>query len=831
MNNDVRPDEETEMPTRPRTSIPLIGLFAALIFLLASGVAWAEDPAPQATIDQAEEVAEDTADATEETAEDAEGLVEEEGPSDIVTVTANRRKEDIQDAALSVTALSSTFIDDIGLTDFTEMQKFSPNLLIVPGIDSRSTSISIRGIGNSGGANAGIDPTVAVFVDGVYQGRAGMSVQDLLDVDSIEILRGPQGTLYGKNTAAGAIKVTTKNPGYDPELGIEFVGGEYEDLQGRFSGNLPIIDDVLATRTSGYVVFRDGYETNRSAQFNGDDVNDAEKWGLRNKTLWDVTDELSVLVSGDYAAQKQTGMLPEVKDYACIDVNGAAPGGTEPLTNACEAAAAQGIELDKRADHTADFKDRDVYSNVKPENDLRTGGAALEVTLDQWDHEFTSLTSYRTYESVSFWDADFSELDVATWDIEAELDQISTELRAASPAWDYGNYVAGAYFYYSDMQTDDTLGATEAYLGFDQNTTADNNHTTKSVAGYADADFNLDELWDLGEEVWALGDLLENPPDITFTSGIRVGWERKQIDGKHRSEGLLGDTPTTVSGPDLNFAEHTDDTYVTFREVLKYKPLENIMLYASYSTGYKSGGYNQLRGNPDSDVYFEPEKSKSWEAGIKTSWLDRMITWNITGFYTDYENFQVIVADGVNIFTQNAKGFYSTGFETDITIVPVAGWLTVVGVGFTKTKYDDYEDGPCLPEDRIAAGFGVECTQDLTGERRHNTPKLNFSLFSSYENGLPWFDINWFTQLDYNYMGKRYLDAALDKDLLTDRTHLLGLRAGLRDPEMRWEITAWVKNVTDETFEGTGFYMPLIGGFAVVLAPPRTAGVTLRANF
>jgi iron complex outermembrane receptor protein len=806
------------MSTRPRTSSLLISLFTAFAVLVASGVALAEEPSAGEALDQAEELADE---ADEEEAG--------EGPADIVTVTANRRQEDIQDAALSVTALSSTFIEDIGLTDFTEMQKFSPNLLITPGIDSRSTGISIRGIGNSGGANAGIDPTVAVFVDGVYQGRAGMSVQDLLDVQSIEILRGPQGTLYGKNTAAGAIKVTTKDPGYEPELSLEFVGGEYEDLQGRFSGNYPLIDDILATRTSGYVVFRDGYETNRAEEHDGDDVNNAEKWGVRNKTLWDVTDDLSVLVSGDYAVQKQDGMLPEVKDYACYVVG---PGNdTEPLGNACDTADDQGIELDKRADHTADFKDRDVYANEKPKNDVTTGGAALEITLDQWDHTFTSLTSYRTYTSDSFWDSDFSQLDVSTWDIEVELDQISSELRAASPAWDYADYVAGLYFYYSDMQTDDTLGATEAYLGFDQETTGDNNHTTKSMAGYADASFKLGELWDRAEEEWGIGDLWGETADITFTTGLRVGWERKLIDGKHRSEGLLGDAQTTVSGPDINIDEHKDDTYVTFREVLKYKPVENVMLYASYATGYKSGGYNQLRGDPDRTTYFKPEKSKSWEAGLKTTWLDRMITWNITGFYTDYEDFQVIVADGVNIFVQNAKGFYSTGFETDISIVPVPGWLTVVGVGYVKTKYDDYEDGPCLPEDRILAGLGGECFQDLTGERRANTPTLNINLFSSYENGLPWFDINWFAQVDYNYMSKRYLDAGLDKELLTDRDHLLGLRAGLRDPEMRWEITAWVKNVTDETFEGAGFYMPLIGGYAVVLGPPRTAGVTLRANF
>ncbi|MCP5043413.1 MAG: TonB-dependent receptor, partial [bacterium] len=608
------------MSQRDRIRLPFICLLLAFGLSFASAAAFAEEPEDADTVEAVEaveadlEVADEASvvdedeeeDAVEETAAEGE---EKQAPSDVVMVTANRRKEDIQDAALSVTALSATFIEDIGLTDFTEMQKFTPNLLITPSIDSRSTGISIRGIGNSGGANAGIDPTVAVFVDGVYQGRAGMSVQDLLDVQSIEILRGPQGTLYGKNTAAGAIKVETKDPGYDPELSLEFVGGDYMDFQGRFSGNYPIVEDLLATRTSGYVVFRDGYETNRSDRYDGDDMNNAEKWGLRNKTLVDVTDDWAVLLSGDFSSSKQRGYVPIVTDYSCKPVT---------FDNACKEAADQGITLDKNADHTTDYKkDRDVYTNVKPKNDVVTAGTALEITHERWDHEFTSLTSYRNYTSDSFWDGDFSELDVTTWDTEVELHQVSSELRAASPAWDLWNYVAGVYFYYADMQTDDTLLQTKTYWSStdDQATIADNEHRTTSAAGYADADFNLGELWG-------------NTPDITFTTGIRVGWERKGLDASHRCRGPLCAVPTPISGEDSDRKEHTDDTYVTFREVLKYEPVENVMVYASYASGYKSGGYNQLRQNPDVgqpadevDIYFSPEKSKSWEVGVKTTWL------------------------------------------------------------------------------------------------------------------------------------------------------------------------------------------------------------------
>jgi iron complex outermembrane receptor protein len=831
--------------------VRLVVFFAVASFAAAAtlggGAATAQEVEVEAEIREDQELG---AGVAEEVVEDEAGVpgdtdaasIDELGEDDIkaidedlsgpgieeITVTATKREESLQNVPISVSVLSASFIEDAGITEFSQLQNFVPNLTIAPVTDSRSTSVMIRGIG-SVGSNAGIDPAVGIFIDGVYQGRAGMSVQDLLDIQGIEILRGPQGTLYGKNTAAGAIKIETKDPSYEPELGLEFVGGNYMDIEGRlmniegrFSGNFPIVDEVLATRLSGYVVSRDGYETNRGAKFDGDNVNDAEKWGLRNKTLWDITDDWHLLISADHSAQGQTGFIPEVKDYSCKPV---------AFDNACEAAANQGIELDKRSDNTADFKDRDVYTDVKPQNDVTTSGVAIELTHERWDHEFTSLTSYRHYTSDSFWDGDFSEIDATTWDTEVELDQVSSELRAASPAWDLWDYVTGFYFYYSDMQTDDTLGQTEAYWepffgagNGGQRTIADNNHKTTSAAGYADASFNLGELWG-------------NAPDITLTSGLRVGWERKGIDGSHRCEGPICVINTPIGGDDVDLNEHTDDTYVTFREVLKYEPVENIMLYASYATGYKSGGYNQLRQNAglgededDVDRYFNPEESKSWEAGVKTSWLDRMVTWNVAGFYTDYKDFQVVVSDGLIIKTQNAKGFYSTGFETDLTIVPIEGWITVFGAGFVKTKYDDYEDGPCTAKQLRDAG-GFVCEQDLTGERRAGAPSLNLTLFSAYERNLPWWDIDWFAQLDYNYMSKRYLETDLDKNLLTDRTHLLGLRAGLRHPEMKWELAAWMKNVTDETFQAAGFDIPVLGGYAVVIGPPRTVGVTARMNF
>ncbi len=228
-----------------------------------------------------------------------------------ITVTATRREESLQDVPVSITALDSGFLQDSGLTQFKEIQKFVPNLQIIGGTDTRSTSIRIRGIG-SVGTNAGIDPSVGLFIDGIYQGRAGMSMNDLLDIERVEVLRGPQGTLYGKNTAAGLIHVITKRPSYEYEVFAEGIFASYDQFDGRTSVNVPIVDGSVATRMSMYRAVRGGWDKNI---FDGEDVNDADKWGLRNQWLFDFHESVSLLVSGDYSKEKTDCCVADIISY------------------------------------------------------------------------------------------------------------------------------------------------------------------------------------------------------------------------------------------------------------------------------------------------------------------------------------------------------------------------------------------------------------------------------------------------------------------------------------------------------------------------------------
>ncbi len=203
-----------------------------------------------------------------------------------IVVTATKRAESIQEVPMSVTAFTSEFFKDAGVTNLSGLEQYTPSLKITPGTDSNSTSIRIRGIG-SVGTNVGIDPSVGMFIDGVYQGRAGMSIGDLIDIERVEVLRGPQGTLYGKNTAAGAISIITMAPSPEAlESTVETTYNSDERAELRGMVNVPFGDSGHAMRLTGYGVKGDHLYEN---SYNGEGLNDANKWGVKSRTLFDTS--------------------------------------------------------------------------------------------------------------------------------------------------------------------------------------------------------------------------------------------------------------------------------------------------------------------------------------------------------------------------------------------------------------------------------------------------------------------------------------------------------------------------------------------------------------
>jgi iron complex outermembrane receptor protein len=294
------------------------------------------------------------------------------------------------------------------------------------------------------------------------------------------------------------------------------------------------------------------------------------------------------------------------------------------------------------------------------------------------------------------------------------------------------------------------------------------------------------------------------------------------------------------------------------------------MIYSSFSTGFKSGGFNQLRTN-DLPSEFDDESALSYELGLKTAWFDRRVTMNITGFFTDYRDFQALVFDGSTINIRNAGRLFSSGFEAEFVYMPIDQVRLGANVGFNVAEYDEFDEAAATVPQQNAFGeqwkselppplqgpfstvpngvicgiaplVNIPCTppsQDLAGRTLDNAPNWDLSLMASYEEEVPWIPIEelmFFARADYNFNSPVYLDQDLDPNVYQESRHLLDLRAGFRRNEgvwkmQNWEAAFWVRNVTDENYNVVSTDVPIVSGYFGVNGPPRQIGATFQFNF
>lgn len=804
-----------------------------------------------------------------------------------VIVTANRREENLQEVPMSVTAFSGDFFKETGTTNFSEIQNYTPNLQILTGGDSRSTSVRIRGIG-SVGSNSGIDPSVGIFVDGVYQGRAGMTISDLFDIQQVEVLRGPQGTLYGKNTAAGAITIATKQPSLEFEAEVETVIANNERYELRGMVNVPFGDSGHAMRVTAFGVNQDHLYENT---LTGDGVNDVNKYGTKTRFLFDFEDAGEYLITVDYSKEDTDCCAFNAIDYDGLSTLNS-PLSPNPST---QVAQEIGPVTDPASDYPlgsdrmqfnsllnnplnttiteipdADPFDNNVWVNETPQNKVEVGGIALEANWEiPGDHSLVFIPAWRHYETDSSFDGDFSGFDAVIGTTDVQLDQYSGELRIASQAGETWEYQAGLYAYYSDMDSKGTFEMTpllttsipDIVPGFglytfypDGSTNVDDNtYKTTSYAVFGQTTWNISDKW-------------------TTTLGLRYTYEKKERIGSQITEGydfsgstdpcdnVFVDAPP-IAGGCIEYDNSKEDSDVSPSFTVRYFPVDDLMTYALISRGFKSGGFDQRRVQEGENGEFDPETSTNYELGWKGTWLDRTLQVNGTFYYVDYDDFQSQTFDGSSLKVTNAGNMRSYG--TELEIVYVAGENTTMGssIGYNKAEYEDFDNGQCTVDESFDWYYGTmgaqdgspgtpsrvspldptsplkwgnppesTCLKDLGGESVENTPEWTTSSWIQYNRPVS-DNLVTVTRVEHQYTNSYFLDQDQDKNLKNDAINVFNLRFALTNIENSWEAAIWGKNITDEKSYVLGIDIPTVGGYAGIVAPRRTYGLTLRYNY
>ena len=784
-------------------------------------------------------------------AESTEGFVIEE-----IVVTAQKRAQSIQDVPIAVSAFDSDFLDDAGVDDVLELQFFVPGLTIYNNQTAAQTNFNIRGVGTAGNSLS-LESSVGVYVDGVYRSRQSSAINDLVDVDRVEILKGPQGTLFGKNTASGAVQFLTVAPSVEQSDGyVEVNGGSEGYLNFNGAINVPIVEGKAAARLSAGYTERDGYVDNLTS---GTELNDRDRYSLRGQLLLLPTDTVSVRIIADYSEiDERCCSASNVFDGPGDTIAGfLAAGGSLPPTGRLPGASyllpieALGgdVVLANR------FDDDETAMDIDPFAEIEERGLSAEINWDVGALTFTSVTAYRTYEVTGFVDADFTSLDTLSASGGfTEQDTFTQEFRVAGDIGDRVNYIAGLYYFNQELEnhnilrlgsvanillaggltTGDLVGgaAACAFLGisdicddaaFPENGQADNfsEQEQTSWAVFAQADFSLTE-------------------DLILTLGLRYLDEEKDMDVRfvesQFSPVWAAFTPLSPFVPDVDGAKFEDEA-VTGTAKLTYYWTPEFMTYASYGRGYKSGGTNIDRIDPaltGSPLLFDPETSDSFEIGLKGDFLNRRLRVNAAVYQTNFDDFQANTFVGTGFVLQNAGEIESRGFEVEVFALP-AEWLTLAsGVAYVDAEYDSFVGGSCIrtpfgaEPDAGEPNFPTVC--DSSGNIVGGTPEWTWFASAQVQRRLGNGSL-FYGQLDVNWKDDNPSGTDNDPNKFADSYALTNLRLGYRFGADRYDVSLWAKNLLDEDYTNGAFNSVIReGSLTEYHTEPRTWGVTLRAT-
>lgn len=729
-----------------------------------------------------------------------------------IVVTAQKREQRLQDVPLAVSVIDGDLVDSVGGFNAESLKQLVPSLNIRKTNTQLNQALFLRGVGTINFAIAA-QPSVAFVLDGVVLSSAGEAFGDLYDVERVEVLRGPQGTLFGKNASAGVVNVVSKMPGAETGGYIDL--GWYEDDEIRLKAALDApISDRLRTRTTVTWGDFDGYIDNISTTPAGGKLNGYDRWGIRSIWVADASDHVQLTFVGDYRKSD---------DNCCVEVIGGAPSGAQ--------AAALALLLDG-TDFLKGDESRKVRQNLVMSSEEEAWGLSAQADVGIGEHTLTSITAYRTWDSTEIREGDWLDAGAAYVGINQlhdfgpqTQDTFSQELRIASPGGQFLDYVAGVYYANTDAERffqRDTIVCTASTLPADATglrpcTPAASTIVTPSAnalfsadfenfAVFADGTFNLSDRWRL-------------------IAGLR--WTRDELSFKHTYNFSPIPGPGIRSQPgggSAQLADSNNSDEISGRAGFQFDVSDGFMAYATYARGYKGPAYNVFFNMTVNNAeIIDAETVDSYEVGFKSTLLDGRMILNGAAFRADYDNFQAnnfLFLNGTLITTLTNAGEVSTeGLELDFLARPTENLSLSGGIAYTDAKVDKFFTPP---------GSNPTVADDT---KLPLAPEWKSSLAVQYRIPLAKVDI--VPSLLYVYTDDQFSDLNEVPITLIPSYSTLDLSVAISDKNDKYRLTLVGRNVTDESFAA----LVTRGGpgGAPRLQIPRDAdsyfGVQFRMNF
>lgn len=757
------------------------------------------------------------------------------GVIDNVIVTARRREENLQSVPAAVSVVKGELLDSTYTVNTALLSQLVPSLYY-NSANPRNTAYTIRGLGSNtlsiSAANDGIEPGVGFYVDEVYHGRPATAAFDFTDIERVEVLRGPQGTLFGKNTTAGAIHVMSREPTFQPEANGEVSYGDKDFLQAKGSVSGPLFGDAVAGRLSGQLTQRNGVLYNVNT---GTHLNELDNYAVRGQLLWVATDSVKLRLIGDVTDL----------DSVCCSQNFLRFGQSlrSPARQFPALAAGLGYEPPSR-----NVYDRLSDIDADLQVDTQDGGVSLIADWDSGPATLTSVTAWRYWDWDVANDRDYTGIPIQMVQrIPSRQDQYSQEFRIASNGDTRFGYVAGLYYFSQEIDGHpiSAYGPEAAYWllnpanftvpiprglldGYTQE--GDSHFEMKSYAAFGELNYTVTER-------------------LTATLGLRYTYEDKegtyatQVFGGLDLTGLPPATAAELARAKLSifrpqsYTAADDDGSLSGRANLGYTFTDDVMGYLSFAYGYKSGGLNMsglpldaLNQPALATAVIEDETNTTYELGLKYTMFDRRATLNLAGYWTIVEDYQANVVSSletaaIRSYPANIPEVQVRGVEADFAALLFTGFTLRASVAYADGEYTDYPAGPCPLEVQTAAT--VAC--DLTGDSLAGLSDWVGTLGFDYE--VPLGAGAFLLHADSNSRSGYNSDTSGSQYTRIDGYNVTNASIGYRF-ESGWEMAAFARNLFD-----TNYITALTiqtGNSGLILGQPgdpRIVGVTFRARF